>query len=52
MHHKNPDNNYIVNYESFGVNVIIPEGKEEENNLGKMVKYSFNIFALMGLLLL
>ena len=50
IHHKNNVEKYTTNYESFGVNVILPGG--DSGNAGEISKYSFSLFALFCLLVL
>ena len=50
IHHKNNVGKYTTNYESFGINVILPGG--DSGNAGEINKYSFSLFALFCLLVL
>ena len=50
IHHKNNVGKYTTNYESFGINVILPGG--DSGNAGEISKYSFSLFALFCLLVL
>ena len=49
IHHEN-NNYYYINYESFGINVIL-SGKDSGNS-GKINKYSFIIFILLCFVIL
>ena len=53
IHYKNSLNKYVILYEYFGLNVILPPPippSEDPGNSGKMVKYSVGLLALLYLL--
>jgi len=50
FHHDNNIGGYTTNYETFGVNVILPG--DNSGNSGEISKYSFGLFALLYVLIL
>ena len=55
IHHKNNVNKYSVNYESFGVKVILHDNDSDdsdEKNTGEIYKYSLNFISLLFFLVL
>ena len=50
FHHNNNIGGYTANYETFGVNVILPG--DNSGNSGEISKYTFSLFALLCILIL